>query len=142
MNDINLIEVEEFQIDKRSPEEVRIWLDIIFISQEPKIPTTKNFSSYFGVKSSLFANIKFKIKDIIDEFKTKNPETFNTIFSEWSKYLSIAYGSTIENEEFFIKHTYLSLLAKLMIYSYLFKGFVPLEREKILEILTGNLHQF
>ncbi len=137
-NDISLISLEEFDIEKKSPGDVRIWLDIIFLSQEPKIPTTRNFSGYFGIESYLFKEINQEIKELIENFQCENSETFNTIFSEWSKYLSIAYGSIIENVEFFVKHTYLSLLAKLMIYSYLFKGFVPLEREKILEVLLGR----
>ncbi len=137
-DDISLIELEEFDIEKKSTEDVRIWLDIIFLSQEPKIPTTRNFSGYFGIESYFFKEINQKIKELMDDFQYENSETFSTIFSEWSKYLSIAYGSAIENVEFFVKHTYLSLLAKLMIYSYLFKGFVPLEKERISEVLLGR----
>jgi len=138
IDDVSLADLDGFNIKEKSPEEVRIWLDMVFLSQEPKMPTTENFSGYFGIESYLFKDMKERVRKLINEFQHKNLETFNTIFSEWSKYLSIAYGSAIEDIEFFVKHTYLSLLAKLMIYSYLFKGFVPLEEEKIMSILLGK----
>jgi SAM-dependent methyltransferase len=140
-NDVTLIPIDEFNIEKRKSRDVLIWLDITFLSKELKIPTTEEFKSAFGVGTTFYKDIMNMLHSIADMFEKESKLTFDTIFSEWSKYLSIAYGSSIESKEFFIKHTYLSLLAKLMIYSFFSKGVVPVEETTIYDILKGKEFQ-
>jgi SAM-dependent methyltransferase len=139
--DVQLIKIEEFNIEKRKFEEVHLWLDITFLSKEMRTPTTEEFRNTFGVGSVFYSGAFNEIKKAVEIFKKENSETFETLFYEWSKYLSVAYGSTVENVDFFAKHTYLSMLAKLMIYSFFSKGEVPISEETILEILTGKVFE-
>jgi len=139
--DLQLIQIEEFNIEKRKFEEVHLWLDITFLSKEMRTPTTEEFRNTFGVGSVFYSGAFNEIKKAVEIFKKENSETFETLFYEWSKYLSVAYGSTVENVDFFAKHTYLSMLAKLMIYSFFSKGEVPISEETILDILTGKVFE-
>jgi hypothetical protein len=136
--DVSLLPLEGFKIESKSPREVLIWLDYTFLSKEARIPTAEDFKNTFGVNTNFYETIFSKLRNSIDVFKKENKDSYDTIFSEWSKYLSIAYGSSVENEDFFIKHTYLSILAKLMIYSFLSKGLVPIEEKTILDVLGGE----
>ena len=137
-DDISLIPIEEFAIEDKTAREFLVWLDYTFLSREPKIPTTEDFKFAFGVGTRFYKVILNELKKSVRLFKTKNREPFDTIFSEWSNYLSIAYGSSVDNEEFFLKHTYLSMLAKLMIYSFFSKGVVPIKKETIASVLGGE----
>jgi len=136
--DVSLIPIEEFAIEEKNAREFLVWLDYTFLSREPRIPTTEDFKFAFGVGSRFYKVILSELKKSVRLFKTKNRVTFDTIFSEWSNYLSIAYGSSVDDEEFFLKHTYLSMLAKLVIYSFFSKGVVPIKKETITSILGGE----
>ncbi len=138
-DDVSLLPIEEFMIENKTAREFLVWLDYTFLSREPKFPNTENFKYAFGVGTRFYKVILNDLKKSVSLFKTKNRETFDTIFSEWSDYLSIAYGSSVDNEEFFLKHTYLSMLAKLMIYSFFSKGVVPIKKETIADILGGEV---
>lgn len=137
-DDISLIPIENFEIKKMSPREVMIWLDYTFLSKEAKIPTTEGFTEVFGVGTSFYKSVISDLQLAVEVFQRERKETFNTLFSEWSRYLSIAYGSSVESIDFFVKHTYLSILAKLMIYSFLSKGVVPIEEKTVLDVLGGE----
>ncbi len=136
--DITLISIEEFAIDEKTAREFLVWLDYTFLSREPRIPTTEDFKFAFGVGTKFYKIILNDLRKSVELFKDKNPSTFDTIFSEWSNYLSIAYGSSVNNVDFFLKHTYLSMMAKLMIYSFFSKGVVPIKEGTILNLLGGE----
>ncbi|MEM2260616.1 MAG: N-6 DNA methylase [Candidatus Methanomethylicaceae archaeon] len=139
--DVELIPIEEFNMEKSKSEEILRWLDITFLSKKMRIPTTEEFKHVFGVGTAFYIAAFNDMKKAIEKFKKENRETFETLFSEWSKYLSIAYGSTIENIDFFIKHTYLSMLSKLMVYSFFSKGEILIEDKTILDILSGKIFE-
>jgi len=136
--DISLIPIEEFTIEDKTARDFLIWLDYTFLSKEPRIPSTEDFKLKFGVGTGFYKIILNELRKAAALFKNKKRNTFDTIFSEWSNYLSIAYGSSVDNEEFFLKHTYLSMLAKLMIYSFFSKGVVPIKKETIIDVLGGE----
>jgi methylase of polypeptide subunit release factors len=139
--DVELIPIEEFNIERSNPEEILRWLDITFLSKEMRAPTTEEFKYAFGVGTAFYVGAFREMEKAIDKFKKESREAFETLFFEWSKYLSIAYGSTIENVDFFIKHTYLSMLSKLMVYSFFSKGEIPIRDETILDILNGKVFE-
>lgn len=136
--DVSLIPIEEFAIEEKNAREFLVWLDYTFLSREPRIPTTEDFKFAFGVGTRFYKIFLNDLRKSVELFKSKKRITFNTIFSEWSNYLSIAYGSGVDNEDFFLKHTYLSMLAKLMIYSFFSKGVVPIKKETMLSVLGGE----
>jgi hypothetical protein len=112
-DDVSLISIENFEIEKMPPREVLIWLDYTFLSKEARIPTTEGFTDAFGVGTNFYKGVYKELQLAVEIFQKEKKETFNTLFSEWSRYLSIAYGSSVESRDFFIKHAYLSVLAKL-----------------------------
>jgi type I restriction-modification system DNA methylase subunit len=137
-DDISLIPIEQFVIESKPARDIHVWLDYTFLSKEARVPTTEGFTNAFGVGTNFYKSIFRELQLAIETFGGEKKENFDTLFSEWSKYLSIAYGSNVESKEFFIKHTYLSILAKLMIYSFLSKGVVPIEEETVLRVLGGE----
>jgi hypothetical protein len=57
-------------------------------------------------------------------------------FNEWDKLLAKAYGHSVARNELFLRHTYLSLLVKLLAYAALFKKHP--KGQQLSEIITGK----
>jgi hypothetical protein len=57
-------------------------------------------------------------------------------FNEWDKLLAKAYGHSVARNELFLRHTYLSLLVKLLAYAALFKK--RPKGQQLSEIITGK----
>lgn len=52
----------------------------------------------------------------------KDNPTYKVKFDEWDKLLAKAYGHSVARTELFLRHTYLSMLAKMIAYTALYKG--------------------
>jgi type I restriction-modification system DNA methylase subunit len=61
------------------------------------------------------------------------------VYKEWSKYLSIVYGSEVQNEQLFLRHTYLATLAKMMVFSFYQENTIPTSHDIISRILKGDV---
>ena len=136
--DITLDEINRISFKFYKPEDIFFWLDRYFLSKELLIPKTEQFSREFGSRSSLFKDVKSDLEDAISIVSDNS--SFKTIFDEWSKYLAVVYGSSVENRDLFIKHTYLSILSKLMVYSFYSRGDIPTE-EIVEKILIGGIFE-
>jgi hypothetical protein len=136
--DIKLDEIDRISFGLYKPEDIFLWLNRYFLTQEFRIPETEEFSREFGSRSSLFNDVKSDLEESVSRIGDNT--SFRTIFEEWSKYLAVVYGSSIQSKELFIKHTYLSILSKLMIYSFYSKGALPSE-EIIEKILSGGIFE-
>ncbi len=132
-SDIELETVDKFDIREEEPNTIYKRLDRYMLYQTLRAPTADDIVGNFGSKSIILKDCMALLKKAWQEIK---PE-ISAVYNEWAKYLSIVYGSEVQNEELFLKHTYLATLAKLMVYSYYQQNTLPTSKEVIHQILTG-----
>jgi len=141
-DDVFLDEIDKINLQETDSAFAFVWLDRYMLSETKKPPTTEAFSNEFGLNQPTFKDSEAFLKQAWNE----NKET--VIYDQWASSLRIVYGSSVDSEDLFIKHTYLATLAKLLAYSSFSGGALPVSREQISEILEGrifekwNVHNF
>ena len=130
-----LAKIDEIEISKLSPKEVFIWIDSFLFSVKDYPPSSDDIVRRFGSRSPVFVssiNILNQMYDInIDDSSLK------VKFTTWDRLLSKVYGSSVASKDLFIRHTYLTLLAKLIAYLTLFKA-KPKTKEELNNIVSGE----
>ena len=134
-NDIVLEAVDKFDVREVDPVTVYKRMDRYMLYQTLRSPTTEDIVNDFGSQSILLKDCMVILRRIWKSIKTE----VSTIYNEWAKYLSMVYGSEVQNEELFFKHTYLATLAKLMVYSFYQENTLPTSKETINHILIGGV---
>jgi hypothetical protein len=112
--EIEIEEVEEFNLDRREPQELYFWLDRYFLREHKREPRTENFLQDFGTSSPAFRSASSLWLEAIAAIGGQRD--YEVIYENWRKYLRIAYGSSVGDEQLFVRHTYLATLAKLIAY--------------------------
>lgn len=115
--DIELKEREKFQLsdDKAISKEFYYWLSRLFFREGNVKPTVQGFTYDFGIKGYLYERI---IKNIKDSFEiVKNEPDISLAYNEWSNYLKYTYGDVKTTVDLFCRHTYLSVLARLIVWA-------------------------
>jgi len=133
-----VIEIDSFDLDreKSQPEKVYLWFDSYLFISEKMPPTTEDIRRRFGIESPTFAFMRDELQQQF-ELVLEDP-TVRTKFENWEKYLEIVYGDKLTSSALFIKHTYVSLLVKVIVYLHLYGGKIP-SKDKIPEILNGDI---
>jgi methylase of polypeptide subunit release factors len=134
-DEVGLQLIEQVNLTRLEPAEVYFWLDRYFLRQELLSPKTENIVKDFGIKSHAFRVSGQALLSLWGALKDQ-PE-FAVVYQSWEKYLLIVYGSSVADEELFIRHTYLATLAKLMAWCRL-TGARTGERDEILSVLEGQ----
>jgi hypothetical protein len=135
--EIRLEVVEEVDLSAFEPRwEVYFWLDRYFLRQEILPPTTEEIVKDFGLRSHAFHAAGQTLLSRWDRLKDQ-PE-FSVVYESWAKYLLIVYGTFVGDEELFIRHTYLSMLAKLMAWRRLTGERTTPDDDQILSLLEGQ----
>jgi methylase of polypeptide subunit release factors len=135
-DEVRLEVIEQVDLSAIKPQEVYYWLDRYFIRKEILTPKTENIVKDFGVKSHAFQIAGQTLLSLWHSLKAK-PE-FMVVYEGWEKYLRIVYGTSIAEEELFIRHTYLATLAKLMAWSRLTEEMGSIDRVQIASVLEGQ----
>lgn len=131
---LELIEQVDWSVLK--PQEVYFWLDRYFLRKEIRSPKTEEIVRDFGVKSHAFQVATQTLLSLWRRVESKSG--FEVAHESWEKYLRIVYGTSVAEEELFIRHTYLATLAKLMAWSRLTEGTTSSDNAKILPVLEGQ----
>jgi hypothetical protein len=135
--DVSLEPVETMDAAKLEPaRELYFWLDRYLLRREILAPRTENIVKDFGLKSHAFQVATQTLLALWKGLKDR-PE-FQVVYEAWEKYLRIVYGSSVADEELFIRHTYLAALAKLMAWSRLAEGKEPADDAQIHYIVEGE----
>jgi len=138
-DDVILEEIDKCNLDvmyqKQGAEWVYVWLDRYLLYRTLIPPTTEEFVKDFGLASSSFKISNSLLKDAWCKIKGTGIET---IYEEWAKYLEIVYGSEIESEDLYIRHTYLATLAKLMAFMFYSGSALP-SLEEVEKIISGDI---
>ena len=134
--EVRLELLEEVDLNRLKPQEVYFWLDRYFLRKEVLSPRTENIVKDFGIKTHAFMNVSSTLLALWESLKGRSE--FDVVYENWEKYLRIVYGSSIAEEELFIRHTYLATLAKLMAWSRLAEGKASPANAQILSVLEGQ----
>jgi len=134
--DVRLEPLEGVDLSSLKPQKVYFWLDRYFLRREILSPKTENIVKDFGLRSHAFQVASQTLLSLWNRLKGK-PE-FSVVYESWEKYLLIVYGSSVADEELFIRHTYLATLAKLMAWSRLTEAEISPDRDQVLSVLEGQ----
>jgi hypothetical protein len=118
-----------------SPREFYFWLDRYLLRREIMAPRSENIVKDFGLHSHAFQVTAQSLLTLWERLKGQ-PE-FAVVYEAWEKYLRIVYGSALADDELFIRHTYLAILAKLMAWARLVEGTTP-DGSQIQGVLEGR----
>jgi SAM-dependent methyltransferase len=137
--DIELRELERADFSKIEANQAFLWLDRYFFRTKQLHPTTEEFVKDFGINSPAYA---FAIKLLQSEWnRVSTKSEFKVIYENWSKYLRIAYGTSVADTELFLRHTYLASFAKLLAYMRLSEKVTTPTAADIVDIFTGKFFQ-
>ena len=108
-------EVDRLNITNADADAVYLWLDAYLFSRTNTEPTADDIVQRFGVKSPTFQLVQQTLSRLLSEIG-ENTE-LNVWRGQWKALLSKVYGSDIADDDLFIRHTYLSQFAKLLVYA-------------------------
>lgn len=123
------------------PKAVFFWLDsLLFLFQQvPITPTAQSMVAHLGSASPTFASANWMLHNLFQEVA---PDPFAKVrLEEWGKYLAIVYGEETKDPKLFLRHTYLATLAKLIVYFRLESHPLPIDIQRVGEIVTGAYFQ-
>lgn len=141
-DEIVLDAVDSAELTTLNPGDAFVWLDRYALTKNLKPVTTESFSKEFGLNKPGHKDAASYLKEAWKKGKEE------VLYRQWASFLRIVYGSAVDNEDLFLRHTYLSVLAKLLAYSSISGGVLPVSTSQIREILEGktfekwNVHNF
>lgn len=139
LDEIEIEQVEEFDLGKRQPAEFYYWLDRYFLRREQRKPRASYFVEDFGPDSPAFREACSQWSDIA--LRIQGHSDFRVIYENWQKYLRLAYGTEVGEISLFIRHTYLASLAKLIAYIRIGSAEVPPEPHEVESIVRGSFFE-
>ncbi len=112
---LNEVKSAEFVLTERNTEEFYYWIDRFLFKEEKQKATLNRIEEAFGYNSNVFLECFREMTNHFNEAKKFGEVQVS--YEQWSKFLSIAYGSFEASESNFLIHTYLSVFAKMLAYA-------------------------
>ena len=134
LKDGKLVKIDDVSIKTLTPESAFIWFDAFLFSEKEITPTSQDIVKRFGDKSAVFNSSLRRLSAM--SIVCKDNPTYQVKFDEWDKLLAKAYGHSVARTQLFLRHTYLSILVKILAYSALFKQ--KPKGEELNEIIIGK----
>lgn len=106
-------EVDQFIITSADAEVAYLWFDSYLFSRQNIEPTADDIVQRFGVKSPTFQLVRQTLTGLLSEIEDN--KELDVWRGQWKSLLSKVYGSDIADDNLFIRHTYLSQFAKLLV---------------------------
>jgi SAM-dependent methyltransferase len=133
---IRLNLLEDVDASRLKWDEFYFFLDRYLLRKEMLAPTSEHIIKDFGPNSHAFQVCDAALLGQWNKLRDRSD--YGVLYDAWEKYLRIVYGSSIADQELFVRHTYLATLAKLMVWSRfpVSQGY-PAERD-IVSILEGT----
>lgn len=129
---VSLNQVDALDITTTGAREVYLWLDRYLLAERLITPYTGYFVDQFGNRY-----FRTYILPYLQSLWEQNKSNYQGLYREWADYLSIVYGTRVESEQLFLRHTYLATLAKLIAYQIFSVGKSP-SPSLIRDILNGS----
>lgn len=114
-----LEQIDSIALKTLSSDETFIWFDAFLFSEKEITPTSQDIVKRFGDTSAVFNSSLRKLT--VMSLASQNNPTYQVKFDEWDKLLAKVYGHSVARNQLFLRHTYLSILAKLIAYTSLYK---------------------
>lgn len=133
----NLRPVDKINLDSDDPDKVFTQLDRYLLFSEDLLPTAENIVLDFDPTSPICREC---LNILHDEWESIQADNVEVLFDEWQRYLEIVHGSSSYSETQFIRHTYLSVLAKMMAYVQYSGGILP-DDDEISDVITGRVFE-
>jgi len=134
LQDGGLTKIDEVNLEKLSTEDAFLWFDAFLFSEKELAPTSQDVVKRFGDTSPVFNSSLHSLNRMLAS--AKDDPSCQVKFNEWDKLLAKAYGHSVARNELFLRHTYLSVLVKLLAYTALFKK--RPKGQQLSEIITGK----
>ena len=131
---LNLL--EDVDAAKLEWQDFYFFLDRYLLRKTLLHPTSEHIVKDFGPTSHAFQVAEAALLHRWEDLKS-HPD-YAVLYEAWDKYLRIAYGSALADQELFVRHTYLATLAKLMVWSRLAGKRNHLSDREIVAILEGS----
>jgi len=135
LKETKLDKIDSVFLKTLSPENAFSWFDAFLFSVKELVPSSEDMVKRFGAKSPVFLSSFQKLRQMLT--RSKDDPSVKVKFEEWDKLLSKVYGSSMASDELFIRHTYLSLLVKVIAYIVLSRE-RPKDRGELFAILDGD----
>ena len=107
-------EVDVFNIASADTDVAYLWLDSYLFSRTNIEPTADDIVQRFGVRSPTFQLVQQTLTGLLGEIA--DDTELDVWRGQWKSLLSKVYGSDIADDNLFIRHTYLSQFAKLLVF--------------------------
>lgn len=127
------VESASFQRSSDAPR-LRDFLNRLFFRESLIRPTASNFARDFGLDSPAYLASEAELLDKLHELD--GDSEMAVLRREWSRSLQIAYGSVDTPDILFVRHTYLAVLARLLVWAALERR--PLEAGEVEEVMQGR----
>jgi hypothetical protein len=134
LKDGKLEKIDSAALKALSSNDAFIWFDAFLFSEKEITPTSQDIVKRFGDTSAVFNSSLHKLAAM--SLASQNKPTYQVKFDEWDKLLAKAYGHSVARPQLFLRHTYLSILAKLIAYASLYKQ--KAKGPELKGILTGK----
>ena len=108
-------EVDQFNITSVDLEVAYLWFDSYLFSRQHIEPTADDIVQRFGVRSPTFQLVQQTLTRLLSEIEDN--KELDVWRGQWKALLSKVYGSDIADDNLFIRHTYLSQFAKLLVFA-------------------------
>ncbi len=108
-------EVDRFIITSADPDVAFLWFDSYLFSCQHIEPTADDIVQRFGVDSPTFQLAQQTLTRLLSAIED-NTE-LDVWRGQWKALLSKVYGSDIADDDLFIRHTYLSQFAKMLLFA-------------------------
>ncbi len=112
---LNEVKNASFILNERNSDEFYYWIDRFLFKEEKQRASLKRIEEAFGYQSNVFIESFRELNNWFSEAKKYGEVQVS--YEQWSKFLSVAYGSFDARDNIFLVHTYLSILAKMLAYS-------------------------
>ncbi len=127
------------KLASENPESALLWLDSFLFQGKSIPPKSNDVVKRFGADSAVFYAAAENLREMF--MYLRGDDTTQVKFTEWNSLLAKVYGSRdVGNVELFLRHTYLSLLAKTLAYLALVRR-QPQSESNLLGIVSGVVFQ-
>ncbi|MFH1194333.1 MAG: N-6 DNA methylase [bacterium] len=133
---LNEVKGASFTLNERNAEDFYYWIDRFLFKEEKLKATLSRVEEAFGYQSNVFIE---SYRQLTTHFNSvKKYGEVQVSFEQWSKFLSIAYGSFDASESNFLIHTYLSIFAKMLAYAVVSND-AFIDDKEMKEIIDGTI---
>ncbi len=94
------------------------FLDDILFASKKITPKSEDIVTRFGLNSAVFNKVRVPLQELFS--RVRKATSVKTKYDEWNSLLAKVYGEQLGDPSLFIRHTYLTVLSRLMVAQALF----------------------